>query len=308
MSLSTTVHAQIYDTLHITAPSDRVYLREKPTTDSKSLGLYFPGTHATLLGEQGDWKYVMIGTEKGYMHKSLLTIGDVTHKARNATIIAKGTLNLRAWPSRHADVITRLPQGMQISVLGETPDQWCFVKAGDLYGYVMYEFIKTSGYVSTIPIPKTVPEELTGKWIFTSSSGELLTAMTIYPNGTFWGYHAIPQPEEKRQRYPNGTVYESHFTGHFAEPEKVNEHEYRMIVDIFQPFGIENTERIEYKTRYITIAPQGMTAESHFSLYLPGMPKNQLPAEAWFQYGQYDLTEADAFLYNHTLDTGFRME
>lgn len=306
MTVSTTVLAEVYDTVHIVSvTSDRVHLREAPSTNAKSLGLYFTGTHATVLEEGTHWTYVMIGTEKGYVHNTLLTSGEVEHKARQATIIAKGTLNLRGWPSKKAELITRLPQGMELSVLGETHDKWSFVKAGDLYGYVMNEFIKTSGYVSTLPIAHTMPEELTGRWMYTSGAGGWRTVITIYPDGCFWGYYSDSDMGDTGLHYPYGTVYESHFTGHFAPPEKVNEHEYRLTMNYFQTFGLQNTKQIVNKIRYITDLPNGISAENQFTLYLPGTPQSQLSEDARFQFASYDLTENDPFLYNQTLQAGF---
>lgn len=54
-------------------------------------------------------------------------------------VAAKTGLNLRAKPSKTADVIRVLLPGARVEVSGEAPEGWAAVKGG---GYVMSEFIK----------------------------------------------------------------------------------------------------------------------------------------------------------------------
>lgn len=298
--------AETHDTVLINSiTSDRVHLRQQATKDSKSLGLYFSGTHALILQEGEEWSYVMIGTEKGYIHNSLLSASPVTSKTRLADIIAKGTLNLRAWPSKHANVMTRLPESLNLFVLGETHDHWSFVKAGDMYGYVMNKFLDTEGYVNMVPGPSYIPEILQGRWQYSSGAGAWQTVITIYPDGSFWGYFSDSAMGETGTRYPHGTVYESHFTGHFSHVHRVSEYEFQLTTDRLQFFGAENTERIEKRIRYITVPVYGLASGDQLSLYLPGA---ELPEIAQRQYAHYAPEEPAALLYNHTAEAAFIAE
>jgi len=300
-------YAANYDVVWINSvTSDRVHLRQKATTDSKSLGLYFTGTHAVILDEGEEWSYVMIGTEKGYVHNSLLSAEPVTAKTRLADIIAKGTLNLRAWPSKHADVMTRLPESLNLSVLGETHDHWSFVKAGDLYGYVMNEFLDTEGYVNVQPSAGYIPQALQGRWQYSSGAGAWKNVITIYPDGTFWGYFHDAAMGDTGRQYPNGTVYESHYTGHLSHIRRVSEYEYQLDIDRLQFFGIENNEKIENETRYVTVPVYGLGHGDQLSLYLPGA--EQIPANAQRQYDHYAPEKPSALLYNHTADAAWIAE
>lgn len=282
--------------------SDRVHLRQKATADSKSLGLYFTGTHAVILEEDEEWSYVMIGAEKGYVHNSLLSAEPVVSKTRLADITAKGTLNLRAWPSKKANVLTRLPDSLNLYVLGETHDHWSFVKAGDLYGYVMNEFLDTEGYVNAVPGSSTISDTLVGRWQYSSGVGAWRNVMTIYPDGAFWGYFRDANMGDSGRKYPHGTVYESHFTGHLSHVHRVSEHEYQLDIDRLQFFGVEDTEKIENKIRYVTVPVYGLSNGDQLSLYLPGA---DLPENAQLQYDQYAPAEPAAILYNHTSEAAF---
>ena len=49
--------------------SDRVHLRAEPSTEAKSLGLYFTGTQAVCrVLDGGEWAEATIGTARGYVH------------------------------------------------------------------------------------------------------------------------------------------------------------------------------------------------------------------------------------------------
>ncbi len=52
-----------------------------------------------------------------------------------------GQLNLRGAPSANSRVVTRIPNGTQVSVLNEY-DGWYVVEYNDLYGYVLGEYLR----------------------------------------------------------------------------------------------------------------------------------------------------------------------
>lgn len=112
--------------------SDRVHLREGPSANTASLGLYFNGTAVTCLSERnGTWMRVRIGSQTGYMMSRYLSermpvnrqpTGYVTHVGRNSSV------HLRATPG--GTVVTSLPYGSELTVLGETHDGWYYVIDG----------------------------------------------------------------------------------------------------------------------------------------------------------------------------------
>lgn len=132
--------------------ADRVHLRGAPSADAPSLGLYFTGTQVTCLSDPAQpWVQVAVGTETGYMMSRYLSAGSVQPKQPAATVSASGGVNLRREPSTRAELITALPQGTALTILGETVDNWYYVQAGGQSGYVMamYVALRQAGSTSS---------------------------------------------------------------------------------------------------------------------------------------------------------------
>lgn len=136
--------------------ADRVHLREKPSADSKSFGLYFTGTEV-LCGPDntGEWCWVNIGTEAGYMKTEFLYFGNDPGSVKSeqplgvvTNVKSNSWVNLRADPSQKSAAIGTLYKDDVVTVLGETVTKWYYVKAGNQYGYMMSEFL-TVGDAST---------------------------------------------------------------------------------------------------------------------------------------------------------------
>lgn len=135
------------------ANANRVHLREGPSAASASLGLYFTGTEVLCDSDPSqEWVAVTVGRQSGYIKSQFLCRGDDTSRIQSkqprAVVNNKqdgGWLNLRQEPSLDAAVLGRLYHGDGVSVLGETVTQWYYVKAGDLYGYVMSDYLLFGG-------------------------------------------------------------------------------------------------------------------------------------------------------------------
>lgn len=304
-----TAQAQIYDTVWIkSVTSDRVHLRQRADTDSKSLGLYFTGTRAVILSENGEWSYVMIGTEKGYVHRSLLSAKPTGSQARAGTVTANGFLNLRAHPTKNASVLMKIPEGSTITLLGETHDHWYLVKVNDTYGYVMTSYVKTTDAAADRYDAPAVPSALPGRWYYSSGAGGWQTVMTVDNDGTFWGYFHDSEMGDIGKNYPYGSAYECLFTGRFVNIRQVDRYEYQMEVDGYHFFGSKNEEKILDKIRYITVDTAGMAQGTRCSLYLPGFPADRLSEDALFQYRNYYTEGNPAFLYNRNTEAAFIAE
>ena len=133
--------------------ADRVHLRELPSADAESLGLYFTGTQVLCASDPNDeWVFVGIGTQGGYMKSAYLrTSGSVSSKQPRMTVNAKGWVNLREEPAQDAAVAGRLDNGDTVTLLGETSRHWCYVDAGTQLGYVMAEFLTQSDEAIDVP-------------------------------------------------------------------------------------------------------------------------------------------------------------
>lgn len=121
--------------------SNRVHLREAPSTEAKSLGLYFTGTQVVCKSDpRGDWIEVKIGRERGYMKAKYLKTGaaadSVTPCFRKGTVTATKYGRLRKGPSTEYQFICNLNNGTNVTVMGETDEHWYYVQAGKETGFI----------------------------------------------------------------------------------------------------------------------------------------------------------------------------
>ena len=130
--------------------SSKVHLREKPTTESKSLGLYFTGTEVTCKSDpRGEWVDVKIGRERGYMKSDYLKTGAaadrVTPRWQAGTIIANKYARMRKGPSTEYQFICNVNEGEDVTVMGETDEHWYYVKYKGEKGFISANLVYTSG-------------------------------------------------------------------------------------------------------------------------------------------------------------------
>ncbi len=129
--------------------ADRVHLRERPSAQSRSLGLYFTGTQAQSDGVSSDgWVRVQIGAQGGYMKAEYLHFGaepggvrprQPLGTVRNAK---QGSwVNLRDAPSLYATSIGKYQNGDEAVILGETDTHWYYVQIGTQNGYMLADYM-----------------------------------------------------------------------------------------------------------------------------------------------------------------------
>lgn len=130
--------------------ADRVHLREEPSQDSVSRGLYFTGTEVLYeyATAQDDWIWVIIGDEAGFINANYLTsAADIPSKQPAAVVITTDeALDLRALPAVNAPSLAPLLGGMQVTVLGETALGWCYIQLADgTAGYLKSAYLQMDG-------------------------------------------------------------------------------------------------------------------------------------------------------------------
>lgn len=121
--------------------SDRVHLREEADASARSLGLYFQGTpvvsHSPYF--HTEWAYVTIGAQSGNIHRECLTknapqsLQPLLHVSNQQS----SWVHLRAEPTTRSASLGQYDNGTEVTLLGETADHWCWVRAGNLTGYMM---------------------------------------------------------------------------------------------------------------------------------------------------------------------------
>lgn len=132
--------------VHSSSLTDRVNLRTAPSTTAGSIGRFYTGTPVTVLSyTRTGWAYVRIADMTGYMDQSFLT-GSVPLQYGQVRYIRNYTgtgLNLRTLPSTDSEVILLCPNGQSVTVLGDLTGGWCYVRVGDLFGYMLSASLKT---------------------------------------------------------------------------------------------------------------------------------------------------------------------
>lgn len=119
--------------------ADRVHLRAEPFISSDSMGLYYTGTDVIVIEYQGDWAWVMVGDEDGYIMREYLTLEYMARQGPWAVVDNPHStwVNLRMAPSMQGMVAMRPENGTTVQVLGETASGWSYVDCDGVKGYIM---------------------------------------------------------------------------------------------------------------------------------------------------------------------------
>ena len=148
---------------YVHAPtSDRVHLRETPSMQGKSLGLYFTGTQITVRGSMSDeWVKVRVGEVNGYMNRECIST-QMPASAAPAYVVQNPNsswVNLRQAPSTSSQSLGRYNNGTGLRLLGETADGWSYVSVGSQTGYMVTTMVAAAGSVrpAATPVPTFAP-------------------------------------------------------------------------------------------------------------------------------------------------------
>lgn len=128
---------------------------------------------------------------------------------------------------------------------------------------------------------------------FMSGAGGWSEEFTIEKDGSFSGNFHDSDMGDTGEGYPDGTMYGSSYTGHFAELTKINDYTYEMeLVDIFykDPVG---TDEICDGMHFIYTESYCLGGNDTFKVYLPGTPLSELSEEEylWISYENESETE-----------------
>ena len=118
------------------------------------------GVEVTIIGEAQNGFYpVRVGTLSGYVSAGYLSIGPMEPQMTPApmptaapdagvtrvVVTSENGLNLRNHPNTYADVIYVLPYGMVLEVLGESDNDFLYVRWDSLTGYVAKQYVTPLG-------------------------------------------------------------------------------------------------------------------------------------------------------------------
>lgn len=122
-----------------------------------------------------------------------------------------------------------------------------------------------------------VPEAIPGCFSCITVGGRADWKILPKADGTFDGVFQMWDWGDQGPEYPNGTCYLTAFSGVFSEVEKESEYSYKMTAG-----NMENTYPAEETffsddVRYVAEADTGLQNGDVFYLFLPGMPRSELP-------------------------------
>ena len=126
-------------------PTDRLHLRRGPRKGADSLGRFYNGTVATLLGGENGFCHVRIGEGdgaiEGYMLRDYLSEEPVEPALPGAFVCgdaANGTVPLYAQADGASETVATFCDGMLCDILGDIGEDWVYVHHGasDSYGFL----------------------------------------------------------------------------------------------------------------------------------------------------------------------------
>ena len=291
--------------------STKVHLRQDARQSSDSLGLYFTGTAAELMHQRGEWTYVKIGEDQGYIMTKFLRSGKeasrIVPRQPQGYVKAKNGANLRSGPNTDYRHMRTLAYGESMTIMGETVDHWYYVNTAGQTGYVSAKLISMNPVQPQKPIvpqrPKAtqmpsavLPQNLPQQWLFSSGAGAWGTFLYLNQDGSFTGRYDDSDGRDH---------YESDFSGRFTNVRQVDALTYTMTLDQLTVQGNIGSSYWADEMHNIITAPTGLQAGETFTLHLPGTQTTNWTQEKreWLINDTGVLQ--DFYLYGHMSESGF---
>lgn len=137
--------ASEYADIAIAQVDNYVNVRSGPTTESEVVGKLYNNSAATVLETTDNgWYRIKSGNVDGYVKCEYVVTGDEELARKVSTRYAAVntiTLNVRTEPSVDAPIMTQVPMGDDLVVLGEPTEGWVQVSAEGGTGYVSLDWV-----------------------------------------------------------------------------------------------------------------------------------------------------------------------
>lgn len=119
---------------------------------------------------------------------------------------------------------------------------------------------------------------LSGKeYQLSSQGGVWSTTFVINSDGTFSGEYYDYDALTTGKNYPEGTLYESNFTGEFLGLRKEDEYTYYLYIKDINYQKEVGTEEVLDQVLHISTEAYGLTGVERLIVYIPGTPVDSLP-------------------------------
>lgn len=139
-----------YAVVHNPNPADRLHLRTQPDKNAASAGKFYNNTPVYILGMEGEWAHVRIGSEtdgrEGYMMKKFLAFGADKEKVECAfpqkfilpNAEGEAEIGLKQSPAKDAQQTRTISGSGNWYIVGVAGDDWYVVMTDDgAVGYVL---------------------------------------------------------------------------------------------------------------------------------------------------------------------------
>ncbi len=155
-----------------TVTGGTINVRSGPGTENSRVTLVAEGKRVTVLNKEGDWYYVMVEDQTGYIYcEFLLLDGDSEPVAAskapasssqssksttgNATISGGDTINVRTGPGTGYNRVTVIGEGKRVTILAEEGG-WFKISFDGQTGYILGDYVKPdSGVLSSLVAAET---------------------------------------------------------------------------------------------------------------------------------------------------------
>ncbi|MGB3307700.1 MAG: NlpC/P60 family protein [Thermomicrobiales bacterium] len=148
------------------ANGDQVRLRSLPSYDGETLGMFDEGTSVYVIdgpiaADDGSlWYHVAAGDSEGYIVADWLALsGAPLYQEITGTAWTNDDVNLRSGPSLADDSLAYLAAGTQVSLTGQTMDNWLSVEVDGTAGWIYAEFLGQDGGTASTPSESTDTSE-----------------------------------------------------------------------------------------------------------------------------------------------------
>lgn len=146
---------------------------------------------------------------------------------------------------------------------------------------------------------------------YSSGAGGWYSSFEITKDGSFEGIYYDSDMGDTGDEYPNGTVYESIFSGRLSDLQKVNDYTYKASLGTIEYAATPGTEAVNDGIRYEYTTAAGLVDTDELLIYMKGAPISELPESYRIWAGYHDLsslteTELPGYgIYNESADAGF---
>ncbi|MEW6723360.1 MAG: N-acetylmuramoyl-L-alanine amidase [Bacillota bacterium] len=139
----------------ISVSDQQIVLRSAPADEAPANGVLLPGGQFTVVGQQGDWVAVQVGTIRGWLPSSLLSTVTTGPVARRLTVNT-AVLNARLGPGTEHAILSTVKAGEQYDIAEEKNGWFKIILRNGHFAWVSGDYVLVSTVAANQP-PAVIP-------------------------------------------------------------------------------------------------------------------------------------------------------